>query len=189
MKKFFQVTAPPLLIGTMLIASLIAAFAGSVALVAAQEIPRNETVQMSGYEGPPTALRPWDIAGQAGMAFFFMYEPLFGVNIAEGSAPEDLIKIVGESIEWVDDLTIEVKIRDEAKWTDGKPITSADVEYSYGVYGLGHRRISRLFFPALSVFRSFFLSWRVSWLRLNAVGRRVLEHPPRFPWLLVLRFS
>ena len=129
-------TAPSLLIGTLLIGSLMVAFASSVAPVAAQEIPRNETLQLSGYEGPPTALRPWDIPGQAGMAFYFMYEPLFGVNIAVGSEPEDLIKIVGESIEWLNPTTIEVKIRDEAKWTDGQPITSADVEYSYGVYGL-----------------------------------------------------
>jgi peptide/nickel transport system substrate-binding protein len=121
----------------------MAAFASSVVPVAAQalpqNIPRNETVMMSGYEGPPTALRPWDISGQAGMAFFFMYEPLFGVNIAKGSAPADLIKILGESIEWVDSTTIEVKIRDEAKWTDGQPITSDDVEYSYGVYGLSDK--------------------------------------------------
>jgi peptide/nickel transport system substrate-binding protein len=121
----------------MLIASLIVAFASSVAPVAAQEtIPRNETLKLSGYEGSPNALRPWEIAGSAGMAFFFMYEPLFGVNIAKGSAPADLIKILGESIEWLNATTIEVKIRDEANWTDGQPITSADVEYSYGVYGL-----------------------------------------------------
>jgi peptide/nickel transport system substrate-binding protein len=115
----------------------MAALSNSVLPVAAQEnIPRNETVQLSGYEGKPTALRPWDIAGQAGMAFYFMYEPLFGVNVAKGSAPEDLIKILGKSIQWIDNLTIEVKIRDEAEWTDGQPITSADVKYSYGVYGL-----------------------------------------------------
>ena len=70
------------------------------------------------------------------MAFFFMYEPLFGVNIAKGSAPDDLIKIVGENITWINSTTIEVKIRHEANWTDGQPITSGDVEYSYGVYGL-----------------------------------------------------
>jgi len=137
MKKCLRVTTSPLIIVTLMIASLIVAIANPIALVAAQqEIARNETVQFSGYEGKPTALRPWDIAGQAGMAFFFMYEPLFGVNIAKGSAPADLIKIVGESIQWINNLTIQVVIRDEAKWTDGKPITSEDVEYSYGVYGL-----------------------------------------------------
>jgi len=137
MKKCLRVATSPLIIVTLMIASLIVAIANPIALVAAQqEIARNETVQFSGYEGKPTALRPWDIAGQAGMAFFFMYEPLFGVNIAKGSAPADLIKIVGESIQWINNLTIQVVIRDEAKWTDGKPITSEDVEYSYGVYGL-----------------------------------------------------
>jgi peptide/nickel transport system substrate-binding protein len=137
MRKLSRVIMSPLLIGTLLIGSLMASLANSVVLVAAQEnIPRNETVQLSGYEGKPTALRPWDIAGNAGMAFYFMYEPLFGVNVAKGSAPEDLIKILGKSIQWIDNLTIEVKIRDEAEWTDGQPITSADVKYSYGVYGL-----------------------------------------------------
>lgn len=129
------------MISTLLIGSVIAAFSGFIALTAAQgplpqTLPRNETLQLSGYEGPPTALRPWDIGGQAGMAFFFMYEPLFGVNIAKGSAPADLIKIVGQNITWLNSTTIEVKIRNEANWTDGQPITSADVEYSYGVYGL-----------------------------------------------------
>ena len=144
MKNCLRMTATPLLIGMLLVASLSAILVGSVftlvgsiAPVAAQEqIPRNETLQLSGYEGPQTALRPTDISGAAGMAFFFMYEPLFCVNVAKGNAPEDLIKILGESIEWIDPLTIEVKIRDQAKWTDGQPVTSDDVEYSYGIYGL-----------------------------------------------------
>ena len=141
MKRILETITPSLLIGTLLIGSLMVAFSGLIALTAAQgtlpqEIPRNETLQLSGYEGPPAALRPWDIGGQAGMAFFFMYEPLFAVNIAKGSAPADLIKILGESIQWLNSTTIEVKIRREANWTDGQPITSADVEYSYGVYGL-----------------------------------------------------
>lgn len=137
MKNCLRTVTTPLFVGVVLIALLLASFIGSFATVVAQEeIPREQTLQMSGYEGPQTALRPWDISGQAGMAFFFMYEPLFCVNVAKGNAPEDLIKILGESIQWVNPLTIEVKIRDQAKWTDGQPITSDDVEYSYGVYGL-----------------------------------------------------
>ena len=130
MRMRIQVIMSSLLIGTLLMGPLMA-------IVGAQlNIPRNETVQLSGYEGPPTALRPWDIAGTAGMAFYFMYEPLFGVNVAKGSAPADLLKILGESITWINSTTIEVKIRKEANWTDGQPITSDDVRYSYGVYGL-----------------------------------------------------
>lgn len=141
MKKILTTTTSSILICTLLIGSLMMAFSGFIALTTAQgtlpqEIPRDETLQLSGYEGPPNALRPWDIAGSAGMAFYFMYEPLFAVNIAEGSAPADLIKILGESIQWLNSTTIEVRIRNEANWTDGQPITSADVEYSYGVYGL-----------------------------------------------------
>jgi ABC-type transport system substrate-binding protein len=137
MKKLITIMALSLVIGIMLIGTLITALTNLMSpVVAQQNIPRSETLQLSGYEGPPTALRPWDIAGQAGMAFFYMYEPLFGVNIAKGSAPQDLIKILGENITWINSTTIEVKIRKEANWTDGNPITSADVEYSYGIYGL-----------------------------------------------------
>jgi len=139
MKNFLRVLKSSLLIGMLLFGCAIAAFSSlisSAQAVLPQNLPRDQTVQLSGYEGPPTALRPTDIAGSAGMAFYFMYEPLFAVNIAKGSAPADLIKILGESIQWLDNLTIEVKIRPEANWTDGQPITSSDVEYSYGVYGL-----------------------------------------------------
>ena len=135
--RFTKTIAFLLMIGTLMIGTLLAAFPGMIVPATAQQtIPRNETLQLSGYEGPPSALRPWDIAGQAGMAFFYMYEPLFGVNIAKGSAPADLLKILGESITWINSTTIEVKIRQAANWTDGTPITAADVEYSYGVYGL-----------------------------------------------------
>ena len=124
------------MISTLLIGTMFAAFTHMFTPVTAQNIPRNETLQLSGYEGPPSALRPWDIAGSAGMAFFYMYEPLFGVNIAKGSDAADLVKILGENITWINETTIEVKIRPEANWTDGNPVTAWDVEYSYGVYGL-----------------------------------------------------
>jgi len=143
---------------TLIIALLVASSATILPVTAQQQIPRSETLQISGYEGPPTALRPWDIAGQAGFAFFVMYEPLFGVNIAKGSAAEDLLKIVGESIQWIDSTTIEVKIRDQAKWTDGQPITSADVEYSYGVYGLANDTKAWVSQDALPL-RERFASW------------------------------
>lgn len=135
--KFSRIMMISLLIGTILIGFSAGPFASLLAKVIAQQtVPRNETLILSGYEGSPAALRPWDIPGSAGMAFYFMYEPLFGVDITKGSAPADLVKIVGESITWINSTTIEVKIRNAANWTDGTPITSEDVEYSYGVYGL-----------------------------------------------------
>jgi ABC-type transport system substrate-binding protein len=135
--KFSKIMMLSLLICTMLVGSFAGPFGNLIATVIAQQtVPRSETLILSGYDGSPNALRPWNIAGSAGMAFYFMYEPLFGVNIAKGSAPEDLVKIVGENITWLNSTTIEVKIRKEANWTDGTPITSEDVEYSYGVYGL-----------------------------------------------------
>jgi len=38
------------------------------------------------------------------------------------------LPLIGESYEFVDDKTIRIKIRDEAKWNDGVPITAYDKE-------------------------------------------------------------
>ncbi len=93
---------------------------------------REQTLVMAGYEASPMACRPRDsAAGSAGIATFFMYEPMFGVNIATG----ELICWLGESIEWIDSTTIEIKLRDEATWSDGTPITSDDAIYSFRHHG------------------------------------------------------
>lgn len=36
-----------------------------------------------------------------------------------------------ESFKWLDDVTIEVKLRSGMKWHDGKPLTAEDVKFSY----------------------------------------------------------
>jgi peptide/nickel transport system substrate-binding protein len=69
--------------------------------------------------------------GSAGMDTYFMYEPVFGLNVATG----ELICILGESIEWTDSTTITITLRAEPYWNDGTPITSADVLFSYKYYG------------------------------------------------------
>lgn len=40
------------------------------------------------------------------------------------------LPLIGESYEFVNDKTIRIKIRDEAKWNDGVPITAHDVVYT-----------------------------------------------------------
>jgi len=42
-----------------------------------------------------------------------------------------LIPWIAESAKWVDDLTLEVKIRKGVYWQDGEPLTAKDVKYTY----------------------------------------------------------
>ena len=109
--------------------------------VSAQEIPRNQILRMAGYTGRPSSFNPMLFhEGSQGFDLCFIYEPLFGVNLGGGF---EIINWLGESIEFIDSLTIEVTLRDDIYWvilTDDGPevyrdITTADVRYSYLLYG------------------------------------------------------
>jgi len=79
----------------------------------------------------PTHFNP--LIPSPGQALHLVYEYLFlfdDVNLK-------LIPWLAESIEWVDELTLEVRIRREAHWQDGTPLTAEDVKYTYE---LGKRR-------------------------------------------------
>lgn len=56
-----------------------------------------------------------------------IYETLFGYNGTTGN----IDPILAEAYQWVDDNTIKVVLRKGAYFSDGKPLTSADVVYSY----------------------------------------------------------
>ncbi len=59
-----------------------------------------------------------------------LYEPLLMFNLKTGNTEYRLAK----SAEYSEDLkTITVKLRDGLKWSDGKPLTSTDVAYSYNM--------------------------------------------------------
>jgi len=110
-------------IGAMFIASL----STSSVPVAAQE--RNEIVWMTGYWGGNPGFIPFFDDRRWGT--YFMYEPMFGTDVATGK----VFGILGESIEWIDEHTIEVKLRDDTYWTDGQPITAEDVKFTYFLLG------------------------------------------------------
>jgi peptide/nickel transport system substrate-binding protein len=49
---------------------------------------------------------------------------------------------LAESVETIDEQTFEVKLRSEAKWTDGTPVTVDDVLFTLGL--LTHPEVSAL---------------------------------------------
>ena len=96
--------------------------------VQGQQIPREDTVFIIGVEwGTVRGMNPY--TGNPTPLWGHAYLPLFTY-----SALKDVwIPTLAERYEFVDPTTIRIYIRPEATWSDGKPITAYDVEYTYYV--------------------------------------------------------
>ncbi|MFX0181617.1 MAG: ABC transporter substrate-binding protein [Candidatus Hodarchaeota archaeon] len=98
----------------------------SEAAVAVDLPKREEVLWSSGYWAGPNTWNPFFWSEAWGT--HFMYQPLFEINFEK----DELMGIIGESMEWnADGSKLTIKIRPEAKWSDGTDITADDVIYSY----------------------------------------------------------
>lgn len=95
---------------------------------------RTNTLYTAGLQwGPPANFNPlspapdWPLDGTG--VRVLVYETLFMYNMLDGG----LEPLLGESMEWVDDLTLEVTINDDAYFNDGEDLTAEDVAYSYNL--------------------------------------------------------
>jgi len=94
-------------------------------------LPREQTLYVAGLQwGPPSTFSPvsanpdWPIDDPHRE---LIYETLFAYNMMTG----ELEPLLAEAYRWVDDLTVEVKLQDAARWQNGEPFTAADVVYTY----------------------------------------------------------
>lgn len=77
--------------------------------------------------GPPASWNPvtnWNMStGTIGLLYEtpFMYDPL----------TDEMIPWLAESGEWLDDTTYQMVIRQGINWTDGQPLTAADVKFTF----------------------------------------------------------
>jgi len=91
----------------------------------AQQIPREETLIISDAWGPPPGWNP--LLPSTAWGTFMMYPSLFFYSTRD----DVWIPYLAESYRWIDKYTLEVKIRPEAKWWDGTPITADDVVFTF----------------------------------------------------------
>ncbi|MET3896595.1 peptide/nickel transport system substrate-binding protein [Devosia sp. UYZn731] len=120
----------------------VATFAQDAAPVAATEIvpaspladvPRNETVILGwGVSGGSSigTTNPWVLPGythQEGNNL--MWEPLMYFGIYKN----EFIPWLADSMDYTDDTftALEIKLNKDAKWSDGSPVTSKDVVYTF----------------------------------------------------------
>ena len=102
-------------------------------------LPRNETLYFAGQQWGP--VNSWNIvgtnqnnsmaiAGNAGGYRSLMFETLFMFDFMSGEKKG----LLADSYEWNDDLTeMTVTLKDAAKWSDGTPVTAADVAATWDV--------------------------------------------------------
>lgn len=102
-------------------------------------LPRNETLYFAGQQWG--AVNSWNIvgtnqnnsmaiAGNAGGYRTVMFETLFMFDFLSGNK----VGLLADSYEWNDDLTqMTVSLKDAAHWSDGTPVTAADVVATWDV--------------------------------------------------------
>ena len=97
------------------------------------DVPRNQTVVLGwgvALSSPIGVTNPWALPGythQEGNAF--MWEPLMYFAIFKG----EYVPWLADSMEYTDDTftALEIKINKDAKWSDGTPVTAADVKFTF----------------------------------------------------------
>ncbi|MFX1254715.1 MAG: ABC transporter substrate-binding protein [Promethearchaeota archaeon] len=90
---------------------------------------RDEILWSSGYWAPPLTNNPthWGPSWESK----FMYEVLFDWNSLK-TGDDRLVGFIGESMTWGDaGKTLTIKLRPEAKWSDGNQIVADDVVYTF----------------------------------------------------------
>jgi peptide/nickel transport system substrate-binding protein len=95
---------------------------------AAGTFERSETLYTSGTQwGPPSSWNPFNTGGYAmgtiGLVYEtpFIYDPL----------TNEYTPWLAESGEWTSDTTYQMKVRQGVTWSDGTPLTAADVKFTF----------------------------------------------------------
>lgn len=94
---------------------------------ATDSLPRSETLYVAGNQwGTPSTLNPlapepdWPVGDPQRE---LLYETLFAFNMITG----DLEPLLATGYLWTDDVTLEVKLQEAARWQNGEPVTADDV--------------------------------------------------------------
>lgn len=82
-----------------------------------------------GITNPPLMFNPIDSDGSGSSGAVFAYRYFFD-SLVKTVGPLDFKMMLAESFDTKDDQTFSIAINPNANWTDGKPITAYDVEFT-----------------------------------------------------------
>ncbi|NRP20244.1 Oligopeptide-binding protein OppA [Ensifer adhaerens] len=106
------------------------AMAASLALLAAGQVQAESVLTMHIEEQTSWVqnFNPFDLGGRRQSTMDFVYEPLVIFNDYDGGKP---VWRLATGYKFADDLkSITYTLRDGVKWSDGKPLTSADMKFT-----------------------------------------------------------
>ncbi len=127
-------------LGLLLALSLMLGLGATAMAEQAVQVPRNETLYFGGQQwGTVATWNPVGVNQNNAMgvtsngwgARTIMFESLYMYNFLDGSATPLLAD--GDAVVSDDLITTTVKIKDAAKWNDGKPVTAHDVAATWAV--------------------------------------------------------
>jgi len=87
--------------------------------------PRKDTVIISSGWGPPQGWNP--LLPSPAYGYGLMYPTLFFYNIFT----DTWIPYLAKGYRWINEYTIDIILRPEARWWDGIPITADDVKFTF----------------------------------------------------------
>ncbi len=109
--------------------SFVSTGTASASKVASLSFPRNQTLYTSGTEyGPPTNFNPLNTGNYYTGTLGLLYEPLYLYNPITNS----YMPWLATNGTW-SGSTYTISVRNGVKWSDGTPLTGADVAYSIGL--------------------------------------------------------
>ncbi len=108
---------------------------------------------MMGYwNNGKSSMNPLIDPSSVASGVYFMYMPLFDTNpqvYTDYLNPTNLIPLLGQSASWNSDGSqLNIKLRSEAKWSDGTPVNATDTVFSLNAYL--NRRFSSTLGPQIS---------------------------------------
>lgn len=104
----------------------------SVFTLAQPAIPREQTLVIGGaYWEPPKKYNPFNYGGSVSGTVGLIYEPLYLWIPIKPENQRFVPWLAADQPNWISPTEVEIKLRPEAKWWDGSPITADDVRFTF----------------------------------------------------------
>ncbi|MEM1920726.1 MAG: ABC transporter substrate-binding protein, partial [Ignisphaera sp.] len=116
----------------LMLAVVIAILSPCISILNAQVLPREQMLVIGGaYWEPPKKFNPFNYGGSVSGIVGLIYEPLYLWIPIKPEAERWFPWLASELPRWLSATEVEIKIRAEAKWWDGRDVTAEDVRFTF----------------------------------------------------------
>ncbi|MEM0218584.1 MAG: ABC transporter substrate-binding protein [Desulfurococcaceae archaeon] len=117
---------------TFLLVAILSVSIALTPIAETQVIPREQMLVVGGaWWEPPRKWNPFNYGGSASGTVGLIYEPLYIWIPIKPEAERWVPWLAKELPTWESPRSVVIKLRDEAKWWDGRPITADDIIFTF----------------------------------------------------------